>query len=141
MASIKLNKISKWFGENHIIKDVTLNVENGDFVEILTHKSSHPSLDWLNYVATPTARNRIRQWYKKSHRQETISRGNDNDVVCLLFMCFVFVALHMYYVRYFVMCICVNMFVLCCSVFLFCKFMPNFTGSHSVGRGTTSYAF
>ena len=52
-------------------------LENGDFVEILTHKSSHPSLDWLNYVATPTARNRIRQWYKKSHRQETISRGKE----------------------------------------------------------------
>ena len=35
MASIKLNKISKWFGENHIIKDVTLNVENGDFVVLV----------------------------------------------------------------------------------------------------------
>ena len=52
-------------------------LKNGDFVEILTHKSSHPSLDWLNYVATPTARNRIRQWYKKSHRQETILRGKE----------------------------------------------------------------
>ncbi len=48
---------------------------NGDFVEILTNKTAHPSLDWLNFVATPTARNRIRQWYKKSHRDETIDRG------------------------------------------------------------------
>jgi (p)ppGpp synthase/HD superfamily hydrolase len=32
-------------------------------------------LDWLNFVATPTARNRIRQWYKKSHREENIQRG------------------------------------------------------------------
>ena len=52
-------------------------LENGDFVEILTHKSAHPSLDWLNYVSTPTAKNRIRQWYKKSHRQETILRGKE----------------------------------------------------------------
>ena len=52
-------------------------LKNGDFVEILTHKNSHPSLDWLNYVATPTAKNRIRQWYKKSHRQETILRGKE----------------------------------------------------------------
>ena len=52
-------------------------LENGDFVEILTSKSAHPSLDWLNFVATPTARNRIRQWYKKSHRNETIERGKD----------------------------------------------------------------
>ena len=52
-------------------------LNNGDFIEILTNKTSHPSLDWLNFVATPTARNRIRQWYKKSHRDETIQRGKD----------------------------------------------------------------
>ena len=52
-------------------------LENGDFVQILTSKTAHPSLDWLNFVATPTARNRIRQWYKRSHRDETIQRGKD----------------------------------------------------------------
>jgi GTP pyrophosphokinase len=58
---------------------VTLDtpLENGDIVEILTQKSSHPSLDWLNFVVTPSARNRIRQWYKRSHRDENISRGRD----------------------------------------------------------------
>ncbi|MFY8150050.1 MAG: RelA/SpoT family protein, partial [Prochlorococcaceae cyanobacterium] len=50
-------------------------LQNGDFVQIVTAKSAHPSLDWLNFVATPTARNRIRQWYKKSHREENIQRG------------------------------------------------------------------
>ena len=50
-------------------------LENGDFVQILTSNTAHPSLDWLNFVATPTARNRIRQWYKRSHRDETIERG------------------------------------------------------------------
>ncbi|WP_036901539.1 MULTISPECIES: RelA/SpoT family protein [Prochlorococcus] len=52
-------------------------LKNGDFVEVLTNKTAHPSLDWLNFVATPTARNRIRQWYKKSHRNETIERGKN----------------------------------------------------------------
>ena len=28
-------------------------------------------------MATPTARNRIRQWYKRSHRDETIQRGKE----------------------------------------------------------------
>ena len=51
------------------------SLQNGDFVQILTSKTAHPSLDWLNFVATPTARNRIRQWYKRSHRDETIERG------------------------------------------------------------------
>ena len=50
-------------------------LQNGDFVQIVTSKAAHPSLDWLNFVATPTARNRIRQWYKKSHRDENIQRG------------------------------------------------------------------
>jgi RelA/SpoT family (p)ppGpp synthetase len=50
-------------------------LRNGDFVQILTSKSAHPSLDWLNFVATPTARNRIRQWYKRSHREDNILRG------------------------------------------------------------------
>ncbi|WP_413165746.1 RelA/SpoT family protein [Capilliphycus salinus ALCB114379] len=50
-------------------------LKNGDIVEILTQKSSHPSLDWLNFVKTSTAKNRIRQWYKRSHREENIDRG------------------------------------------------------------------
>ena len=50
-------------------------LQNGDFVQIVTSKAAHPSLDWLNFVATPTARNRIRQWYKKSHRDENVQRG------------------------------------------------------------------
>ena len=53
------------------------SLENGDFVQVLTSKTAHPSLDWLNFVATPTARNRIRQWYKRSHRDDTILRGKD----------------------------------------------------------------
>lgn len=52
-------------------------LENGDIVEIITQKNSHPSLDWLNFVVSPTARNRIRQWYKLSHRDENIGRGKD----------------------------------------------------------------
>ena len=50
---------------------------NGDIVEIITQKNSHPSLDWLNFVVTPTARNRIRQWYKRSHRDENLARGKE----------------------------------------------------------------
>ena len=50
-------------------------LQNGDIVEIITSKNSRPSLDWLNFVVTPSARNRIRQWYKRSHREENISRG------------------------------------------------------------------
>ncbi|GAB4370571.1 MAG: bifunctional (p)ppGpp synthetase/guanosine-3',5'-bis(diphosphate) 3'-pyrophosphohydrolase [Elainellaceae cyanobacterium] len=52
-------------------------LKNGDIVEIITTKNAHPSLDWLNFTVTPSARNRIRQWYKRSHRDENILRGRD----------------------------------------------------------------
>ncbi|NJK41568.1 MAG: bifunctional (p)ppGpp synthetase/guanosine-3',5'-bis(diphosphate) 3'-pyrophosphohydrolase [Acaryochloridaceae cyanobacterium SU_2_1] len=57
---------------------VTLDrpLKNGDIVEIMTQKVPS-SLDWLNFVATHTARNRIRQWYKRSHRDENILRGRE----------------------------------------------------------------
>lgn len=56
---------------------VTLDkvLKNGDIVEIITQKNSHPNLDWLNFVKTAGARNRIRQWYKRSHFEENIARG------------------------------------------------------------------
>ncbi|QZZ22289.1 bifunctional (p)ppGpp synthetase/guanosine-3',5'-bis(diphosphate) 3'-pyrophosphohydrolase [Leptothermofonsia sichuanensis E412] len=58
---------------------VTLDtpLKNGDIVEIITQKNSRPSLDWLNFVVTPGARNRIRQWYKRSNREENIARGRE----------------------------------------------------------------
>jgi guanosine-3',5'-bis(diphosphate) 3'-pyrophosphohydrolase len=52
-------------------------LQNGDFVQVITAKNAHPSLDWLNFVATPTARNRIRAWYKRSHREDNVLRGTD----------------------------------------------------------------
>ncbi|XLQ12445.1 MAG: bifunctional (p)ppGpp synthetase/guanosine-3',5'-bis(diphosphate) 3'-pyrophosphohydrolase [cyanobacterium endosymbiont of Epithemia adnata isolate EadnSB Bon19] len=61
--------------EKWSVLDIPLN--NGDIVEIITQKNAHPSLDWLNFVVTPSARNRIRQWYKRSHRDENFSRGRE----------------------------------------------------------------
>jgi GTP pyrophosphokinase len=52
-------------------------LKNGDIVEIITQKNSHPSLDWLNFVCTTTAKTRIRQWYKRSHREENVNRGRE----------------------------------------------------------------
>ncbi len=58
---------------------VTLDtvLKNGDIVEILTKKNGSPSLDWLNFVKTNGAKNRIRQWFKRSHRDENIARGRE----------------------------------------------------------------
>ena len=35
MASIKINNISKWFNDNHVIKNVNLNIDDGEFVVLV----------------------------------------------------------------------------------------------------------
>jgi GTP diphosphokinase / guanosine-3',5'-bis(diphosphate) 3'-diphosphatase len=62
---------------NDRIVPLSRPLENGDIVEIITRENSHPSLDWLNFVVSPGARNRIVQWYKRSHREENIARGRE----------------------------------------------------------------
>lgn len=52
-------------------------LKNGALVEIITQKNGHPSLDWLNFVCTSAAKNRIRQWYKRSRREENVARGRE----------------------------------------------------------------
>lgn len=54
-------------------------LEIGDSVEILTSKADNagPSRDWLSFVRSPRARNKIRQWFSKERREEAIDRGKD----------------------------------------------------------------
>ncbi|MEJ7635710.1 bifunctional (p)ppGpp synthetase/guanosine-3',5'-bis(diphosphate) 3'-pyrophosphohydrolase [Aeromicrobium sp.] len=54
-------------------------LESGDVVEVFTSKSpdAGPSRDWLEFVASPRARNKIRQWFTKERREEAIERGKD----------------------------------------------------------------
>ncbi|WP_105036674.1 RelA/SpoT family protein [Cryobacterium aureum] len=51
----------------------------GDVVEVFTSKNpdSGPSKDWLNFVKSPRARNKIRQWFTKERRDEAIEQGRD----------------------------------------------------------------
>ncbi|MGJ5674408.1 MAG: RelA/SpoT family protein [Nostochopsis sp.] len=56
---------------------LSTRLQNGDIVEIITHKNGHPSLDWLNFVRTSAAKNRIKQWYKRSRREENLARGRE----------------------------------------------------------------
>src|SRR5215813_13752 len=50
-------------------------ISNGDVVEILTSPNTHPSRDWLNFVVTSRARNRVRHWVAEQQRAESIEIG------------------------------------------------------------------
>ncbi len=50
-------------------------LRNGDIVEIITSKVSQPKMDWLNFAKTHGAKSKIRQWFKKHHREEHIQQG------------------------------------------------------------------
>jgi guanosine-3',5'-bis(diphosphate) 3'-pyrophosphohydrolase len=50
-------------------------IQNGDVVEIITSSNAHPSRDWLNFVATSRARNRVRHWVADQQRTESIEIG------------------------------------------------------------------
>ncbi|GAA2024530.1 GTP pyrophosphokinase [Agromyces tropicus] len=52
---------------------------SGDVVEVFTSKNpdSGPSKDWLNFVKSPRARSKIRQWFTKERRDEAIEHGRD----------------------------------------------------------------
>ena len=54
-------------------------LENSDVVEVFTSKSptAGPSRDWLGFVKSPRARNKIRQWFTKERREEAIEDGKD----------------------------------------------------------------
>jgi GTP diphosphokinase / guanosine-3',5'-bis(diphosphate) 3'-diphosphatase len=54
-------------------------LENGDVVEVFTSKApgAGPSRDWLTFVKSPRARNKIRQWFSKERREEAIEQGKN----------------------------------------------------------------
>ncbi|MFD1831443.1 MULTISPECIES: RelA/SpoT family protein [Streptomyces] len=54
-------------------------LDNGDLVEVFTSKSpgAGPSRDWLGFVKSPRARNKIRAWFSKERREEAIEQGKD----------------------------------------------------------------
>lgn len=58
------------------------SLQNGDVVEIMRSRSrSGPSRDWLSenlgYLQTTTGRQKVRQWFRKQRRAESIERGRE----------------------------------------------------------------
>ena len=60
------------------IVPLTYKLQSGDIVEILTSKTAQgPSRDWLQFVESSGARNKIRQWFKKERREDAEHLGRE----------------------------------------------------------------
>lgn len=51
------------------------HLENRDVVEVVTKREPAPSRDWLGYVVTSHAKNRIRAWFRSASREANIALG------------------------------------------------------------------
>ncbi|MDE3063107.1 MAG: bifunctional (p)ppGpp synthetase/guanosine-3',5'-bis(diphosphate) 3'-pyrophosphohydrolase, partial [Acidobacteriota bacterium] len=50
-------------------------LHNGDVVEIVTQKDHKPSRDWLTFVKSPRARNKIKHWLNEDQRRRAVEIG------------------------------------------------------------------
>lgn len=62
---------------NGRISPITRELHNGDTVEILTDARQRPSRDWLAFVKTARARNKIRQWIKEEEFDSSVVLGRE----------------------------------------------------------------
>ena len=63
---------------NSKMMPIITELKSGDIVEIITSENSKgPSLDWLKFVKSTSARNKINNWFKKEKKSENVEKGKE----------------------------------------------------------------
>jgi GTP pyrophosphokinase len=62
---------------NGRIAPLSRKLKNGDTVEVMTSPRQKPNRDWLAFVATSRARQRIRQWIRREEFDSAVALGKE----------------------------------------------------------------
>jgi guanosine-3',5'-bis(diphosphate) 3'-pyrophosphohydrolase len=63
---------------NSKMMPIITKLKNGDIVEIVTSDNAKgPSRDWLKFIKSSSAKNKINAWFKKEQREENIIKGKE----------------------------------------------------------------
>ena len=62
---------------NDNIVPLDYKLSTGDIIKVNTNNASKPSKDWLNFVVTNGAKNKIRVYYSKLEKDENIEKGRE----------------------------------------------------------------
>jgi len=62
---------------NGKIVPLRYKLKNGDMVEVLTNPQAHPTKDWLTFVKTSRAQQRIRGFIKQQQREKSLQLGRE----------------------------------------------------------------
>ena len=60
---------------NGVVVPLSTKLNMGDRVEILTNKNAKPSRDWMNLVAMPSSRAKIRKYFSTQNRNDDAEAG------------------------------------------------------------------
>lgn len=63
---------------NGSIVPITHELENGDIVEILTHKYPRPALQWLEALKTASARSKLKAYFFSHNRPQFLAKGRQS---------------------------------------------------------------
>ena len=62
---------------NDSIVPLSTELHDGDIVKINTNKTAKPSLEWINFAKTSSAKNKIRAYFSKVDKEESLAKGKD----------------------------------------------------------------
>lgn len=62
---------------NDAIVPLSFELKNEDIVKINTNNGATPNKDWLNFVKTSQAKNKIKAYFSKKDREEYVIKGKD----------------------------------------------------------------